>query len=75
VAAEGAVREALGSRRAARHRAARRRVARRPAARLLVAAQGTQRLAGVHQVGVHPVDHPVQVSGFVPPNSDLKMKQ
>lgn len=65
MAAEGAVREALGSRRAAR---------RRPA-RLLVAAQGTQRLAGVHRVEVHPVDHPVQVSGFVPPNSDLKMKQ
>lgn len=60
MAAEGAVREALGSRRAAR-----RRVARRPAARLQVAAQGTQRLAGVHRVGVHPVDHPVQVSGFV----------
>ncbi len=60
MAAEGAVREALGSRRAAR---------------LLVAAQGTQRLARVHRVGVHPVDHPVQVSGFVPPTSDLKMKQ
>ncbi len=60
MAAEGAVREALGSRRAAR---------------LLVAAQGTQRLARVHRVEVHPVDHPVQVSGFVPPNSDLKMKQ